>query len=119
MTTKPKNTSPKDAEAQSQHPIVYTKEFKFAAVARLKDGKQTAQALANELGVRRNQLYKWAKTIEQNGAEASFTRRGRRPDSEESELARVKRELSRVKEDLEILKKLEASFVRMKRRSTP
>jgi transposase len=119
MTTTPNKTPPTDAEARPQHPVAYTKEFKLAAVARLKDGKQTAQALANELGVRRNQLYKWAKTIEQNGAEVSFTRRGRRPDGEESELARVKRELSRVKEDLEILKKLEASFVRMKRRSTP
>jgi transposase len=118
MTTKT-NKTPQDAEAQPGHPVAYTKEFKLAAVARLKDGKQTAQALADELGIRRNQLYKWAKTIEQNGAEASFTRRGRKPHSEESELARVKRELSRVKEDLEILKKLEASFVRMKRRSTP
>ncbi|AXA91939.1 transposase [Massilia sp. YMA4] len=115
MTAKSPITPSEDAGAQRQHPVVYTKEFKLAAVARLKDGKQTAQALANELGVRRNQLYKWAKVLEQNGPEASFTSRGRKPESEESELARVKRELSRVKEDFELLKKLEASFARMKR----
>lgn len=115
MTMKPENTPPNDADAQPKHRSVYTREFKLAAVARLKDGKQTAEALAIELGIRRNQLYKWAKAIEQNGPEASFASRGRKPASEESELARVKRELERVREDFEILKKLQASFMRMKR----
>ncbi|WEF30655.1 transposase [Pseudoduganella chitinolytica] len=115
MTTKPEKTPVKDADAQPKHRSVYTKEFKLAAVARLKSGGQTAEALAIELGIRRNQLYKWAKAIEQNGPEANFGSRGRKPASEESELVLVKRELSRLKEDFEILKKLQASFTRLKR----
>ncbi|HEX8601031.1 MAG TPA: transposase [Pseudoduganella sp.] len=114
MTTKPKNTPSEDAAAQRQHRSVYPKEFKLAAVARLNDGKQTAEALALELGIRRNQLYKWAKTLEQKGPEDSFKPRGRKPASEESEVVRLRRELARAQEDLAILKKFDAYLKRLK-----
>ena len=114
MTTTPLK-DPSDDAAKRQHRSVYTKEFKIAAVARLHDGKQSAEALALELGVRRNQLYKWAKTLEQKGPEGSFTARGRKPASEESEVVRLKRDLARAKEELAILKKFDAYLKRVKR----
>ncbi|MFL6633811.1 MAG: transposase, partial [Massilia sp.] len=49
----------------------FTKAFKQEAVARLKE-TDNATALALELGVRRNQLYKWAETLEKAGAEKAF-----------------------------------------------
>ena len=115
MTNKPSNTPSQDAAVERQHRSVYTKEFKIAAVARLKEGKQTAEALALELGVRRNQLYKWAKTLEQNGPEISFGSRGRKPASEESEVVRLRRELAKAQEELAILKKFDAYLKRLKR----
>lgn len=115
MTTKPSNTPIEDAGAERQHRSVYTKEFKIAAVARLKDGKQSAESLALELGIRRNQLYKWAKTLEEKGTEGSFNARGRKPASEEDEVVRLRRELANAKQELEILKKFDAYLKRMKR----
>lgn len=106
---------PSDASAARQERAVHTKQFKIAAVARLKDGKQSAEALAQELGVRRTQLYKWAKTLEEKGADGSFNARGRKPASEESEVVRLRRELANAKQELEILKKFDAYLKRMKR----
>jgi transposase len=115
MTTKPNTAPPDAAAAPLQQRSVYTKEFKIAAVARLKDGKQTAEALALELGIRRNQLYKWATTLERNGPEDSFGPRGRKPAGEESEVVRLRRELADAKTELAILKKFDAYLKRMKR----
>lgn len=114
-----KNTPPSipagaTSEAQ-QRRAVFTKEFKLAAVARLKDGRQTATALALELGVRRNQLYKWAKTLDQNGSEGSFKSRGRKPADEESEVVRLRRELARAQQEVAILKKFDAYLKQLKR----
>lgn len=41
----------------------YTKEFKLEAIRLLKLGQKPATDLALELGVRRNQLYKWAEEL--------------------------------------------------------
>lgn len=104
----------KEPEAQQQR-AVFTKEFKLAAVARLKDGRQTATALALELGVRRNQLYKWAKALDQNGPEGSFKPRGRKPANQESEVVRLRRELARAQQEVAILKKFDAYLKQLKR----
>lgn len=98
-----------------QRRTVYTKEFKLAAVARLKDGQQTATALALELGLRRNQLYKWTSALEQNGAEGSFKSRGRKPANEESEVVRLRRELANAQQEIAILKKFDAYLKQLKR----
>mgnify|MGYP003525823812 FL=1 len=107
---------PVDPDSESkQHRAVFTKEFKLAAVARLKDGRQTATALALELGVRRNQLYKWAKTLEQNGPEGGFKSRGRKPAGQESEVVRLRRQLARAQQEVAILKKFDAYLKQLKR----
>lgn len=107
---------PADTELEApQRRAVYTKEFKLAAVARLKDGRQTATALALELGLRRNQLYKWANALEQNGAEGSFKSRGRKPANQESEVVRLRRELANAQQEVAILKKFDAYLKQQKR----
>lgn len=114
-----KNTQPKisaSAEAEAKHQrAVFTKEFKLAAVARLKGKQQTATALALELGIRRNQLYKWAATLDQNGSEMSFKSRGRKPAGQESEVVRLRRELARAQQEVAILKKFDAYLKQQKR----
>lgn len=93
---------------------VFTTEFKINAVARLKaSGNVTALAL--ELGVRRNQLYKWAKRLDALGPEKAFRQPGRPPAAEEDELTRLRRENQRLEMENTILKKAEAYFARRKR----
>lgn len=90
-----------------------TKEFKKQAVARLKEC-DNATALALELGVRRNQLYKWAKDLQENGAAQAFKSPGRPQVRAEDELMRLRRENARLEMENAILKKAEAYFARHK-----
>jgi len=89
----------------------FSKSFKIEAVRLLGLGEKPASQLAQELGIRRNQLYKWRDRIEGKG-DAAFRGPGRAPASEESEIARLKRELERVREERNILKKAAAYFAR-------
>lgn len=93
---------------------VFTAEFKINAVARLK-ACDNVTALALELGVRRNQLYKWEKRLDAIGPEKAFRKAGRPPAVEEDELTRLRRENSRLALENTILKKAEAYFARRKR----
>ena len=56
----------------------YTKEFKLEAVRLLEQGDRTAAELARELGVRRNQLYKWQQVLQSKGEGAAFRGPGRK-----------------------------------------
>lgn len=91
---------------------VFSKEFKLAAVTRMREGKQSVTALAFELGIRRNQLYKWANALDELGADASFAGPGRPPASADPEVVRLQRELDRANEELAILKKFDAYLAR-------
>lgn len=59
---------------------------------------------------RRNQLYKWKAELVRSG-EVSFPGSGRKAD-QDSEIARLKRELARVTEERDILKKAAAYFAK-------
>jgi transposase len=91
--------------------VRYSKEFKTESVRLLDLGKKPAVELALELGIRRNQLYKWKEQLAGKG-KAAFAGPGRRPASQESEVARLKRELAKVTEERDILKKAVAYFAR-------
>lgn len=97
--------------AQERH--CFTPEFKLQAVARLKDCTNVS-ALALELGVRRNLLYKWAKRLEKAGPEKAFKDPGRPPAAHEDELTRLRRENARLEMENTILKKADAYFARRK-----
>jgi transposase-like protein len=85
----------------------YTKEFKLEAVRLLESGTKGGAEIAMELGIRRNQLYKWQEEVRKNGAESSFPGKGSRNNVSDTaaENTRLKRELERVKEERDILKK--------------
>ena len=105
-------------------PRAFSPEFKLEAVKRLR-GTANATALALELGVRRNQLYKWSKQLEKAGAVGPLesTRKaadvfkdvGRPPTQSEDELSRLRRENKRLEVENAILKKAEAYFAQPKR----
>ena len=80
----------------------FTSEFKRQAVQLLTAGQRPAAEIARELGIPRNRLYKWQK--EGAGHGGAFPGSGRQAEPA-AELARLKRELARVTEERDILKK--------------
>ncbi|MEO6696563.1 MAG: transposase [Gammaproteobacteria bacterium] len=91
----------------------FSKAFKQEAVRRLEKSDKTAADLARELGVRRNQLYKWRDQLSSRGIDA-FPGHGRRAGREDA-VARLQRELERVTEERDILKKAAQYFARESR----
>ncbi len=89
----------------------YTKEFKLEAVRLLERGEKSAADLARELGIRRNQLYKWQEQLSAKGKADAFPGHGRRAGPE-GELARLKREVARLQEENAILKKAAVYFAK-------
>ena len=90
----------------------FAKEFKLEAVRLLEAGERPAAQLAAELGIRRNQLHKWQSQLRSKGPEKAFRGPGAKPLSERSEVERLRRELKRVTEERDILKKAAAYFAK-------
>jgi transposase-like protein len=89
----------------------FTREFKLEAVRLLESSGRPAAEVARELGVRRNQLYKWHEQLKTKGTEEVFPGPGRRLGPA-AELARLQRENARLQEENEILKKAARYFAR-------
>jgi transposase len=89
----------------------YSKEFKIEAVRMLEQADMPAAEIALRLGIRRNQLYKWRDEI-RDKAEVAFSGPGRKGADQEAEVIRLRRELDRVTEERDILKKAAAYFAR-------
>ena len=64
-----------------------------------------------ELGIRRNQLYKWKTELDDKGVDA-FKGKGRPKKEEQSENSLLKQENERLREEVAILKKAAAYFAR-------
>ena len=90
----------------------YTKEFKQEAVRMMEESGRPAAEIAMELGIRRNQLYKWKEQLLSQGGQAFSGNRGRPKKENQSELTTLRQENERLKEELEILKKAAAYFAK-------
>src|SRR6266404_2493049 len=88
----------------------FSAEFKREAVRLMREPGKTVAVVARELGVPRNRLYKWQSDVEEK-SEAAFSGAGRRPEPQ-AELARLRRENERIKEENIILKKAAAYFAK-------
>lgn len=98
----------------------FSKEFKLTVVKLLQAGQKPATQLALELGIRRNLLYKWAETINNHSGDSESVfngpgrnKLGKNKDPLKAENARLKRELARITEERDILKKAEAYFAKV------
>ena len=88
----------------------FTQEFKREVVKLLEQGDRSPADLARELEINRNQIYKWQEQIQAKGKDA-FPGKGRR-SGRDKELAELRRENERLKEENEILKKAARYFAR-------
>ena len=108
-----------NAERERQR---YSKGFKLAAVKLLQSGTKPGTLIAMELGIQRNLLYKWAEALKQHGGNTETVfqgpgrnKLGKHHDPFKVENARLKRELARVTEERDILKKAEAYFAKVRK----
>lgn len=81
----------------------YPKEFKLEAIYMMESSDKPASEIAMQLGIRRNQFYKWKEQMSKNGDVAS-SKKGRPKKEEQSELSLLRAENAKPKEDVEILK---------------
>lgn len=81
----------------------FSQEFKQEAVKLVKESGRPILQIARELGISDSVLHKWIKLY---GGSGSLQHR----TEEQQEIARLKRELARVTEEREILKKAAAYF---------
>jgi transposase len=114
-----KETQRVNAERKRQR---YSKEFKLAAVKLLQSGTKPGTLIAMELGIQRNLLYKWAETLKQHGGDTKTvfqgpgrSKLGKHHDPLKAEISRLKRELARITEERDILKKAEAYFAKVRK----
>jgi transposase len=89
----------------------FSPEFKREAVRLMETSQKVPADLARELGIRRNQLYKWKERLTKEGEQA-FPGSGRRKSGSPDEVTKLRRELERVKEERDILKKAAAYFAK-------
>ena len=89
----------------------YPKEFKLEALRMMEETNVSPSALAMQLGIRRNQLYKWKEQMNKKG-EVSSVKKGRPKKEDQSENVTLRQENKHLREENEILKKAAAYFAR-------
>ena len=86
----------------------FTREFKAQAVQRVLESGKPLSDIAAELGVSPGQLSQWRnEQLAAGSAEALAARK-----AEQAETQRLKREIKRLEEEVEILRKAAAFFAR-------
>ena len=85
-----------------------TAEYKAEAVKRLEESGKALQAVAEELGIHANQLRGWRNEHLAIGSAEALARQ----KAEAAELARLRREVKRLEQGSEILKRAAAFFAR-------
>ncbi len=93
----------------------FSVEFKREAVALTDQPDVSVAQVARELGIGANMLSRWRRELQAEGGKA-FRGQGVARDEE---MARLKRELARVRRERDFLKDAEGYFARASRRDTP
>src|SRR3954452_15268057 len=86
----------------------FTAEYKAEAVKRLAEGGKALQEVSEELGFHPNQLRGWRNEHLAAGSSEAVARQ----KAEATELARLRREVKRLEQENEILKRAAAFFAR-------
>ncbi len=88
----------------------YTREFKEEAVRLVQSSGKPIAQIARELGISDSAIHGWRKELTEHGKDA-FPGKGHQSELEE-ESRRLKRELERVQQERDILKKAVGIFSR-------
>jgi transposase len=82
----------------------FSEDFKRDAVAQIVERGYPVAEVSHRLGVSQHSLYEWKKKF--------VAKKGSSSDDREAEIRRLKRELARVTEERDILKKATAYFAK-------
>jgi transposase len=93
-----------------QEPRLYSREFKLEAVRLSETTEKSVAQIARELGIPERVLYRWRRQLREE-PEQAFPGKGHQSELEE-EIRRLRRELERVQQEREILKKTLGIFTR-------
>ena len=85
----------------------YSDEFKAEAVGQIVERGYSVKEVSGRIGVSTHSLHKWLKADPRNPKASSATKANR---EQEVEIAKLKAELRRVREERDILKKAAAFF---------
>lgn len=88
----------------------YPREFKLELLRQIEDGEKTASDLCRELGLSLQQVSRWRQELAAKGEEA-FPGQGQQRGAA-AELAQLRKENERLREENEILKKAAAYFAK-------
>jgi transposase len=91
----------------------FTREYKLEAVRLSSEGTKSVATVAAELGIDPHQLYRWRRAFERDGT-AAFSGNGK-INSQDEELHRLRRDLKRVTEERDFLKKAATFFAKESR----
>jgi len=97
-------------EVQGNSRREFDKAFKEEAVRLVVEGHRTVAAVARDLGIDPNVLYRWKREMETGGSQA-FPGKGR-SSSVEEENDKLRKQLAIAEEERDILKKALAVFSR-------
>lgn len=86
----------------------YSREFKLEAVKMSNQPNRTVADVARELDLRENDLHNWRKMVKEQGDKV-FPGQGRKSNDN---IAQLKRENARLREENEILKKASIFFAK-------
>jgi transposase len=92
----------------------FTREFKLEAVRQVIEGRQSVAAVALMLGIRPDMLRAWKRQVEglpRGAGKNVFTGHGKGTGPEE-ELKRLRREVERLEQERDFLKKAAAYFAK-------
>ena len=92
----------------------FTREFKLEAVRLVVEDKRAVAEVARQLGIRADMLRSWKRQLEGRAglsAEESFPGKGRAASADE-EVRRLRREVERLRQERDFLKKAAAYFAK-------
>ena len=89
---------------------VYTREFKVEAVRLLEESELSAQQIADDLDISKSSLYRWRRELQADPKQAFPGNGNLKPRDQEVE--QLRRELHRVRQERDILKKTLVIFSR-------
>lgn len=90
----------------------FTKEFKLEAIRMMDESDRPSSEIATQLGIRRNQLYKWKEQLEAKGDGAFSGKKGRPNKDNRCETSKLREENKRLREEVDILKKAAVYFAK-------
>jgi transposase len=94
--------------AEYPEPRFHSREFKLEAVRLSENSEKSVAQIARELGISDGVLYRWRRQLREQ-PEQAFPGKGHQSELED-ENRRLRRELERVQQERDILKKVVAIF---------